>query len=121
MRQLRGVARSRLALRQWSGDIDSAVEVFARLAYNAVVHAQPVNGATAQMHVHLTFTEKGGLLIDVEDPSPGFPGAQAALRGEKGRGLRDARRLGADLTWFLAADGRSKTIRATLPSGEGLT
>ncbi|WP_128380400.1 ATP-binding protein [Streptomyces cavernae] len=116
VRQLLGAARSRLAIRQWSGDIDSAVEVLARLAFNAVVHAQPANGTTAQMHVHLSFTDRGDLVIDVEDPSPGFPDAPAALRGDKGRGLREARQLGARLEWFLAADGRRKTVRATLPA-----
>lgn len=120
VRQLMGAARSRLALAQWSGDIDSAVETLARLAVNAIVHAQPATGTAAQMTVHLTVTEHGGLLIDVEDPNPGFPDAQAALRGEKGRGLREARQLGAHLEWFLAADGHSKTIRATLPPGTAL-
>ncbi|MFG2681314.1 ATP-binding protein [Streptomyces sp. NPDC048392] len=114
VRRLLGAARSRLALRQWPGDIGSAVEVLARLAFNAVVHAQPAHGAAAQMHVHLAFTDGGGLIIDVDDPSPGFPDAPAALRGEKGRGLREARQLGAHLEWFLAADGRRKTVRATL-------
>jgi hypothetical protein len=118
VRRLLGAARSRLALRQWPGDIDSAVEVLARLAINAVVHAQPANGTAAQMHVHLAFADGGGLIIDVEDPSPGFPDALAALRGEKGRGLREARQLGARLEWFLAADGRRKTVRATLPPGQ---
>ncbi|MFD7137835.1 ATP-binding protein [Streptomyces sp. NPDC059894] len=118
VRRLLGAARTRLALTQWSGDIDSAAEVLARLAFNAVVHAQPADGTAAQMHVHLAFTDGGGLIIDVEDPSPAFPDAQAALRGEKGRGLREARQLGARLEWFLAEDGRRKTVRATLQPGQ---
>ncbi|GGX58005.1 ATP-binding protein [Streptomyces chartreusis] len=116
VRQVMGAARSRLALRQWSGDIDSAAEVLARLAFNAVVHAQPANGTSAQMHVRLNLTEHQSLRIDVQDPSPAFPDAQSALSGQRGRGLDEARRL-ARLEWFLAPDGRSKTVRATLPPG----
>ncbi|MFF8932298.1 ATP-binding protein [Streptomyces longwoodensis] len=118
VRRLLVTVRSRLALRRWSGDIDTAAEVLARLAFNAVAHAQPADGTAAQMHVCLAFTDGGGLVIDVEDPSPGFPDAAAALRGQKGRGLREARQLGAHLEWFLAADGRRKTVRATLQPGQ---
>ncbi|MFJ4153114.1 hypothetical protein ACIP10_36950 [Streptomyces galbus] len=110
--------RSRLALRQWSGDIDTAAEVLARLAFNAVAHAQPVDGTAPQMHVCLAFIDGGGLVIDVEDPSSGFPDAAAALRGKQGRGLRESRQLGVQLEWFLAADGRRKTVGATLQPGQ---
>jgi hypothetical protein len=119
VRQLKVTARVRLSLRRWPGDVDSAVEVLARLAFNAVAHAQPVTRAPAQMHVHLSLTDEGDLLIDVEDPNPSFPDAQAALNGERGRGLRDALAFGAELRYFLASDGLSKTVRAVLSPGEG--
>ncbi|WP_328974171.1 hypothetical protein [Streptomyces canus] len=120
VRQLKVTARVRLSMRRWPGDVDSAVEVLARLAFNAVAHAQPVSRAPAQMHVHLSLTDEGDLLIDVEDPNPSFPDAQAALNGERGRGLRDALAFGAELRYFLASDGLSKTVRAVLSPGEGL-
>ncbi|MDH6604534.1 hypothetical protein M2164_000169 [Streptomyces sp. SAI-208] len=120
VRQLKVMARMRLSMRRWPGDVDSAVEVLARLAANAIAHGRPADHqAPAQMHVHLSFTDEGDLLIDVEDPNPGFPDVQAALNGQRGRGLRDALDLGAELRYFLAPDGRSKTVRAVLSPGEG--
>lgn len=119
VRQLKVLARMRLSLRRWPGDVDAAVEVLARLAVNAVAHGRPARQGPAKMHIHLAFTDEGNLLIDVEDPNPSFPDAQAALNGERGRGLRDALDLGAELLWFLAPDGLGKTVRAVLPPGEG--
>ncbi|MFE1839830.1 hypothetical protein [Streptomyces sviceus] len=120
VRQLKVTARLHLTLRRWPGDVDAAVEVLARLAFNAVAHAQPVSPAPAQMQVHLSLTDEGDLLIDVEDPNPSFPDAQAALNGERGRGLREALAFGAELRSFLASDGLSKTVRAVLSPGDGL-
>ncbi|MFC7267176.1 ATP-binding protein [Streptomyces lutosisoli] len=118
LRQVRTDAYTRLTLLNWTGNNAAAVEVLARLAKNAVVHAAPVNGTSAQMNVRLAVTEKDELLIDVGDPSPEFPDCAAAIRGEKGRGLWDVRRLGADVSWSLSENGRGKTVRAHLLPGE---
>jgi len=118
LRQVRTDAYTRLTLLNWTGNNAAAVEVLARLAKNAVVHAAPVNGTSAHMDVRLAVTEKDELLIDVGDPSPEFPDCAAAIRGEKGRGLWDVRGLGADVSWSLSENGRGKTVRAHLLPGE---
>ncbi|MFE2968308.1 ATP-binding protein [Streptomyces sp. NPDC059340] len=118
LRQVRTDAYTRLTMLNWTGNQAAAVEVLARLAKNVVVHAAPVTGTSAQMLVRLAVTEKDELLIDVSDPSPEFPDCAAAIRGEKGRGLWDVRRLGADVTWILSENGRGKTVRAHLLPGE---
>lgn len=118
LRQVRTDAYTYLTMLNWTGNQAAAVEVLARLAKNAVVHAAPVTGTSAQMQVRLAVTEKDELLIDVSDPSPEFPDCAAAIRGEKGRGLWDVRRLGADVTWILSENGRGKTVRAHLLPGE---
>jgi hypothetical protein len=118
LRQLRTDAHTQLSLLGWPGNIYAAVEVLARVAHNAITHAQPLDEAEAQMHVRLAVTAQDELLIDVGDPRPDFPHSASAIRGEKGRGLWDARRLGAKVSWILAQDGRSKTVRACLVPGE---
>ncbi|MFE9647489.1 hypothetical protein ACFYO0_25900 [Streptomyces sp. NPDC006365] len=118
LRRVRSDALTYLTVLGWPGDIVTAVEVLARVACNAVVHAQPTDESDAHMDVLLAVTEDDELLIDVRDPSPEFRDSGAAINGEKGRGLREVRLLGADVTWSLAEDGRSKTVRARLVPGE---
>ncbi|WP_369228664.1 hypothetical protein AB5J52_49615 (plasmid) [Streptomyces sp. R39] len=114
VRQVREAAWTYLVLSGWPGDIVAAIEVLARLAYNAVVHARPVDGAAARMVVRLTLSEHDALLVDVEDPRPDFPHSAAAIAGVLGSGLLEARRLGAKVSWVLSADGTGKSVRALL-------
>ncbi|MDN3026026.1 ATP-binding protein [Streptomyces sp. S.PB5] len=114
VRRAREDAQAHLTLQTWPGDIAAAVEVLARLAYNAVVHARPVDEADARMHVRVSMAEPDTLLLEVEDPQPGFRDSAAAIAGVKGNGLREARLLGAEVSWQPLADGRGKTVRARL-------
>ncbi|WP_314223558.1 ATP-binding protein [Streptomyces zaehneri] len=118
LRQLRDHARMFLTLLGWPGDIATAIEVLSRLAHNAVVHAQPDDKAPARMAVRLAVTEDDALVIDVQDPRPDVPLSDAARAGEKGRGLKYARLLGARLSCFMSEDARFKTVRAQLLPGE---
>ncbi|MFI1169160.1 ATP-binding protein [Streptomyces sp. NPDC020801] len=118
LRQVRTDAITHLTVLGWPGNILTAVRVLAILTANAVVHATPGRRTDAQMTVVLAVTEGDELRIDVQDPSPGFRDSAAALNGEKGRGLLEARLLGAEATWSLAGDGRSKTVRARMVPGE---
>jgi hypothetical protein len=118
LRRLRGDARMRLTLLRWPGDIATAIEVLSRLAYNATVHARPADAALARMTVRLAVTEDEALLIDVQDPRPDVPLSKAAINGEKGKGLKYARLLGATVSCFLFEDTRLKTVRAQLIPGE---
>jgi hypothetical protein len=94
LRRLRGDARMRLTLLRWPGDIATAIEVLSRLAYNAAVHARPADEALARMTVGLAVAEDEALLIDVQDPRPDVPLSEAAIDGDRGRGLKYARILG---------------------------
>jgi hypothetical protein len=118
LRRLRDDARMRLTLLMWTGDIVTAIEVLSRLADNAIVHAQPTDPGRAQMAVRLAVDNDGTLLVDVQDPSPHFPDSKTAIAGERGNGLKYVRLLHAHVTWFLAQDGRTKTVRAVVPAGE---
>ncbi|WP_048581661.1 ATP-binding protein [Streptomyces viridochromogenes] len=118
LRKVKTDAFAYLTVLGWPGNVVAAVGVLARLAKNAIIHAAPVGSASAEMHVVLAVTEDDELRIDVHDPSPEFRDSAAALNGEKGRGLRDVRLLGAEVTWSLAEDGRSKTVRARMAPGE---
>ncbi|WP_180686612.1 ATP-binding protein [Streptomyces gossypiisoli] len=118
LRRLRDDARMRLTLLRWPGDIVTAIEVLSRLAYNAAVHARPADETLARMTIRLAVTENEALLIDVQDPRPDVPLSQAAIDGEKGRGLKYARLLGATVSCFLSEDTRLKTVRAQLPPSE---
>ncbi|WP_406482526.1 ATP-binding protein [Streptomyces sp. NBC_01615] len=114
LRRVRSEAFTYLTILGWPGDVVAAVEVLARLADNAIRHAQPSDGADAHMDVLLAVTEDDALRIDVRDPFAEFPDSEAAVNGERGHGLWEARLLGADVTWSLAEDGRSKTVRALM-------
>ncbi|MGR3875621.1 ATP-binding protein [Streptomyces graminifolii] len=114
LRRVRGDARTFLTVLGWPGDIATALEVLSRLALNAVVHAQPTTDIEPEMTVRLAITEDDVLLVDVEDPRPEFPGSEAAIAGELGSGLMYVRMLDATVTWFLAEDACTKTVRAVL-------
>ncbi|MFE7975687.1 hypothetical protein [Streptomyces shenzhenensis] len=116
VRPVREAARAHLALWRWPGDIVAAVDVLARLAYNAVVHARPAGEADARMRVRLTLGEHDTLLLEVGDPRPDFQNSAAAIAGVLGNGLREARLLGAEVSWLPAADGHGKFVRARLPA-----
>ncbi|MEU9662827.1 ATP-binding protein [Streptomyces chartreusis] len=118
LRRLRDDARMRLTMLRWPGDIVTAIEVLSRLAYNATVHARPADAERARMTVRLAVTEDDTLVIDVQDPRPDIPLSEAAIDGERGRGLKYARLLGATLSWSISGDTRFKTVRARLLPGE---
>lgn len=83
--------------------------LLSRLAHDALRHARPTHEALAGMTVCLARTEDETLVIDVQDPRPDVPLSQAAIAGEKGRGLKYARFLGAAVSRFLSGDMRFKT------------
>ena len=116
--RVRSDAYTYLTVLGWPGNIVAAVEVLTRLARNAITHARPLGQTDAQMNVLLAVAEDDELRIDVQDPSPEFPDSKAAINGEKGQGLREAHQWGADVTWSLAEDGATKTVRARLAPGE---
>ena len=107
-----------LTLLEWPGDIATAIEVLSRLAHNAVVHAQPDDEAATRMVIRLAVTEDEALVVDVQDPRSDGPLSEAAIDGEKGRGLKYARLLGATVSCFMSEDARFKTVRAQLLPGE---
>ena len=72
-------------------------------------------GLIAALERALATTEADGLVIEVRDLTPAFPDFDAAVRGEHGRGLWGARRLGATITWFQHHAASGKTVRAELP------
>ncbi|MFF6903920.1 ATP-binding protein [Streptomyces hydrogenans] len=109
--------RTQLALLGWSGNQHAAVQVLNVLVRNALAYGitpgQPGQSLTAALRV----TEADELLIDVTDPNPTFPDFDKALAGELGRGLWEAQRLGATVSWFLSA-GSGKTVRAVMQPGQ---
>ncbi|WP_455357172.1 ATP-binding protein [Streptomyces sp. SYSU K217416] len=110
-------ARSLLTVLDWRGSVHLATDILARLVDNAVRHGLPPGDTEQRLEVRLLITETGQLVIDVEDPNPEFPDFDAAVQGEKGRGLWEAKRLGAQVTWFLRQDEVGKAVRATLTPG----
>ncbi|MGI5397107.1 ATP-binding protein [Streptomyces sp. CA-251251] len=103
----------------WHGDILRAVESVVRLVDNGVRHGIPSSVPSCEVQLTLTIStdETGSLVIDVADLDPGFPDFDAAMRGEKGRGLQHIVFLGAQVTRFLPREGRGKTVRAVLAAG----
>lgn len=110
--QAEKVARVGLRAISWHGDIDTAAEVLLRLVQNAIEHAVAPE-ADEKISVSLGITFAWQLIIDVTDPTPQFPNADEALRGELGSGLAEARKH-ATLEWFAVPDVDGKTVRATL-------
>lgn len=109
--------RTTLGAMRWAGDIDRAVETACRLVDNAVRHGTPDNLPVDQQRISLSaaLTDTGVLVLDVPDLTPAFPDFDAAVRGEKGRGLWTIARLGVRIEWFLPHAGDGKTVRAVLP------
>ena len=104
---------------RWNGPVLRATEAISRLVDNGVRHGLPDDAGKAERRILLraAVTETDELVVDVSDLHPFFPDFEAAVRGEKGRGLWQVARLGAVVTWFLHHDGPGKTVRATLPPG----
>ncbi|MGW6534101.1 ATP-binding protein [Streptomyces venezuelae] len=109
----------RLTTWEWTGDIDDAVLVVSELLANAVRH-----GRIPGHHVWLRLAvEEGaaGLIVDVSDPVPEFPGFDGGAGavvdgGEGGRGLLVVRQLTVEFGWF-ARTGVGKTVRARVADG----
>lgn len=107
-------ARSALTIMAWPGPVAVAVDVLYVLVTNALRHGLPA-GSGQSVRVALRLTDRGDLLVDVEDHTPDFPAFDKAVNGELGRGLWGARRHGAEVSWF--PSGTGKTVRATLRPG----
>ncbi|MGW2016845.1 ATP-binding protein [Streptomyces sp. NPDC001927] len=105
-------ARTLLTIMAWPGPHNAAVDVLHVLVRNAVEHGLAETSAGRRLEAWLRINERLELLIDVQDHTPDFPRFDEAVRGELGRGLWGAQRLGAELSWF--PDGQGKTVRATL-------
>jgi hypothetical protein len=102
---------------RWVGSIVQAAEVVARLVDNAVRHGMPDHATTQTFLLRTAVNAAGDLIIDVSDLNPSFPDFDAAVRGEKGRGLWQVAHLGARVVRFLPHEGVGKTVRAVLPPG----
>jgi hypothetical protein len=104
----------------WKGDILRAVEVVSRLVDNGVRHGLPIDVPLRERRLTLSaaLTDAGQLVVDVSDLNPSFRDFDAAVRGEKGRGLWEVARLGAQVVRFLPRNGVSKTVRAVLGPGQ---
>ncbi|MBD0710667.1 hypothetical protein BU197_20495 [Streptomyces sp. CBMA291] len=110
--------RTRPALRDWPGDLDATADVTHILVRNALEHGIVPGVKGQEIAVRLRVAETEGLLIEVSDPNPEFPGfGEADERGQGRGGLWDVKRLGAALTWFPDLEGGGKTVRATLRPG----
>ncbi|MFI8194782.1 hypothetical protein ACIF8T_39840 [Streptomyces sp. NPDC085946] len=103
----------------WNGDVLRAVEVAARLVDNGVRHGTPDGLALSERQLSLSaaLEAAGALVIDVADLNPAFADFEAAVRGEKGRGLWQVAHLGAQVVRFLPHEGTGKTVRAVLAPG----
>ncbi|MFC9931696.1 ATP-binding protein [Streptomyces sp. NPDC127190] len=111
-------ARTLLTVLSWPGNQHLAIDVLHVLLDNAVRHALPVAKTVQTFGVRLSVTEAHELLVDVTDPVPAFPNFDKAVAGEVGRGLWEAVRQGAELSWFVVgSDYGAKTVRAVLRPG----
>ncbi|MEU8779076.1 hypothetical protein [Streptomyces sp. NPDC048606] len=111
----RNTARDHLTIAGYPGDVGVATEVRGPVVDNAVRHGVPVPAPSgAQIRVELAVAVSGGLWIDVRDLEAAFAQFKAAMRGECGRGLREAGRLGAVTSWYLRDGADGKTVRAEL-------
>lgn len=107
--------RTHLTILGYCGNITVATTVVSLLMQNAVQHGLLPQPSTEPLRLRLATTEAGSLVIEVRDLTPAFPDFDAAVRGEHGRGLWGARRLGATITWFQHHGASGKTVRAELP------
>ncbi|MGA5411592.1 DUF6415 family natural product biosynthesis protein [Streptomyces lavendulocolor] len=103
----------------WQGNVQQAVEVVSRLVDNGVRHGMPDNlpQIERQLTLSVSIDQAGALITDVADLNPAFPDFEAAVSGEKGRGLWQVAYLGARVTRFLPYEGTGKTVRAVLAPG----
>ncbi|MCZ4603491.1 ATP-binding protein [Streptomyces sp. Lzd4kr] len=103
----------------WHGDILRAVEAVSRLVDNGLKHGIPDGVPLSEQKLTLAaaIDEAGALVIDVSDLNAAFPDFQAAVLGEKGRGLWQVAFLGARVTRFVPHEGTGKTVRAVLAPG----
>ncbi|MEU6987291.1 ATP-binding protein [Streptomyces sp. NPDC046324] len=108
-------ARDLLTILAWPGPHHVAVDVLYVLVRNAVEHGLTEESPGRRLEAWLRVNQRHELLIDVQDHTPDFPDFDQAIRGELGRGLWGAQRLGANLSWFPEEQG--KTVRATLQPG----
>ncbi|MFF4575684.1 ATP-binding protein [Streptomyces sp. NPDC001410] len=110
--------RTLLTVLDWPGNVHAAIDVLHCLVDNAVAYGLAPGNTGESLGVRLRVTEAHELLIDVTDPNPTFPNFPEAVDGTEGRGLWNARQLGARLSWFVASDFEGKTVRATMNPGQ---
>ncbi|MFG2116624.1 hypothetical protein ACGFRB_28970 [Streptomyces sp. NPDC048718] len=120
-RAARIAARTILAYLHWDGPQHIAVGALCALVHNALTHGEPKSGAPVKlrrMNVLLRIGDERELVIDVPDFNPDFPDFDAAVRGERGGGLRDVRAYGGEVTWLPAPAGEvGKIVRVSLRPG----
>ncbi|MBT2394366.1 sensor histidine kinase [Streptomyces sp. ISL-1] len=104
--------RTQVTLLGWDGDVDAAAEVARQLVANAYTHA-PTGPGPVQIWFRLAVTENDELLIEVSDPLPEFPDFNNAVQGTRAGGMREIRRHGGQLSWFLPECG-GKTVQARM-------
>ncbi|MFD4953425.1 ATP-binding protein [Streptomyces sp. NPDC058451] len=109
--------RSMLTVLNWPGNVHAAIDVLHCLVDNAMEYGLTPGKAGQSLDARLCVTEAHELLIDVTDPNPKFPNFHEAVEGAEGRGLWNARQLGARLSWFVASNFQGKTVRATMNPG----
>lgn len=109
--------RTRLTVLNWPGNVQAATDVLGCLVDNAAKHGSAAGGDGQRLSVRLSVTEAQELLIDVTDSDPACPDFADAVDGAVGRGLWNARQLGARLCWFIASDSAGKTVRAAMSAG----
>ncbi|MFD5445979.1 ATP-binding protein [Streptomyces tendae] len=109
--------RTRLTMLDWPGNGHAAIAVLGALVDNAVTHGLTPGRTGQSLSARLGVTEDQELVIDVTDPNPLFPDFTDAVDGTVGRGLWNARRHGARLTWFVASGFEGKTVRAIFRPG----
>ncbi|MFE0420069.1 ATP-binding protein [Streptomyces tendae] len=109
--------RTRLTMLDWPGNGHAAIAVLGALVDNAVAHGLTPGRTGQSLSARLGVTEDQEIVIDVTDPNPLFPNFTDAVDGTVGRGLWNARRHGARLTWFVASGFEGKTVRAIFRPG----
>lgn len=111
--------RTQLTMARWTGDIEYAAQIAARVMDNAARHSAPP--PRSRLHLRLAIIATAELLIEVTDLLPAFADFTEAIKwepveGERPRGLWVVRQLGGRLSYAVADDGRSKTVQALMPA-----
>ncbi|MFF4500352.1 ATP-binding protein [Streptomyces sp. NPDC001401] len=106
-------ARTWLAMSRWPGDQDEALLVVQEVVENGVKHPTHVP-ADGVIELVLCITEDDGLLIDVADPDPRFPGFNEVIIASPHTGLGRVRALGGEVTWGTPDVERGKTVRVRM-------